>query len=122
VFWTVLWQSFLKVSKGPLQDEKDPYWYTFFIGYDDGDPILSRHDQQLAIIKHFDEQLEAANIRKFISLCYYRITSSLRFMLGWMNRFDVIATHKVGIRFYSMDDTVHAPSWGVSHLAQVGDS
>jgi len=90
VFWSVLWQSFLKVSKGSLQNEKDPYWYTFFIGYDDGDPILSQHDQQLAIIKHFDEQLENADI----------------------------PTHKVGIRFYSMDDTVHAPSWGVSHLAQ----
>lgn len=30
-----------------------------------------------------------------------------------------IGRHKVGVRFFAMSDTVHAPSWGVSHLAHV---
>jgi len=87
-FWSVLFDTFLARTVS-LRDDKDPFYFTFFIGYDDKDKILDNKENLIAIVKEMYRRLDAANICR----------------------------HKVGVRFYTMSDTVHAPSWGVTHLA-----
>lgn len=88
-YWTLLFDSFLAQSHQSLHDPKDPYYYSFFVGYDVGDPILDTEAGVRWIVNELHCRLDHAGIGR----------------------------HKVGIRFFSMTDTVHAPSWGVSHLA-----
>jgi len=87
-FWTDLFPSFIDKTES-LHDNADPFYFTFFIGYDLGDKFLDNKENLILMVKEMYKRLDAANVCR----------------------------HKVGVRFYSMADTVHAPSWGVTHLA-----
>lgn len=90
VFWRVLFPSFLEMSRETLAAPQDRYWYTFYVGYDVDDPILDRPGEMEAFAEHMRARLREAGI----------------------------PLHRVGVLGYRLGDTVHAPSWAVSHLAQ----
>jgi hypothetical protein len=65
-FWHVLFDSFLAKSYDSLHDESDPYYYSFFIGYDVGDTILDTEDGVRWIVNELHCRLDHAGIGTLI--------------------------------------------------------
>lgn len=91
VFWKLLFPSFLNASSEVLKAPEEKFWYVFYIGYDAGDAVFEKPAERAAIAVHMLREAQERNL----------------------------PLHRIGVRIYRLGDTVHAPSWAVSHLAQM---